>query len=135
MKPPPFEEVTARIARWPFPKNLDGIVGIAQGGVVPAALVAQHLGLGLRVLALSYRDGTNTPLFSAPRLVSDVPGLGGWKRVLLVDDFYMTGKSWHAARELLPKRVDVMPFVLTGDVDFALFRDAKSCAEWPWQAG
>ncbi len=133
MKPPTFEEVTTRIARWPFPKDLDGVVGIAAGGVVPAALVAQHL--GLRVLALSYRDGANTPLFAAPQLVSDVPGLGGWKRVLLVDDFYLSGKSWHAARDLLPKRVDVRPFVLTGDVDFALFRNPKGCAEWPWQAG
>jgi xanthine phosphoribosyltransferase len=135
MKPPSFEEITARLAQWKFPVGIDGVVGIASGGVVPAALVAQRLGVGLRVIALSYRNAANEPQFGSPQLVSDVPGLGGWKRVLLVDDFYMTGKSWHAARAVLPKHTEVLPFVLVGDVDFALFRDPKGCSEWPWQAG
>ena len=135
MKPPTFEEILARLAKWEFPAGVDGVVGIAAGGIVPAALVAQRLGVGLRMIAVSYRDGTNAPQFAEPQLVSDVPGIGAWKRVLLVDDFYLTGKSWHAARAMLPKKVDVLPFVLTGDVDFALFRDKKGCSEWPWQAG
>jgi xanthine phosphoribosyltransferase len=135
MKTPTFLEITTRLAQWPFPAGIDGVVGIAAGGVVPAVLVAQRLGVGLRVIALSYRDGTNAPMFSEPHLVSDVPGLGTWKRVLLVDDFYLSGKSWNAARAMLPSRVEVLPFVFTGDVDFALFRSARSFSEWPWQAG
>ena len=135
MKPPTFEEITLRLAQWQFPAGIDGVVGIAAGGVVPAALVAQRLGVGLRVLALSYRNAVNAPQFAEPHLVSDVPGLGAWKRVLLVDDFYISGKSWHAARAVLSRKVEVLPFVLTGDVDFALFRDPKGCPEWPWQAG
>ena len=135
MKPPAFEEIAGRLAKWPFPEGIDGVVGIAAGGVVPAVMVAQRLGVGLRIIALSFRDGTNAPQFAEPHVVSDVPGIGPWKRVLLVDDFYLTGKSWHTARAMLSKKVEVLPFVFTGNVDFALFRDAKNCAEWPWQAG
>ena len=135
MKPPTFEEITARLAKWPFPAGIDGVVGIATGGVVPAALVAQRLGVGLRVIGLSYRDGTNAPQFEQPMIVSHVPGLGLWKRVVLVDDFYLTGKSWQVARDVLSRKIEVLPFVLSGDVDFALYRDAKGCFEWPWNAG
>jgi xanthine phosphoribosyltransferase len=135
VKPPHFEEITARIAQWPFPAGIDGVVGIAAGGVVPAALVAQRLGVGLKVIAVSYRDAKNEPQFAAPQLVADVPGLGSWKRVLLVDDAYVSGKSWNVAREMLPRKVEVRPFVLSGDVDYALFRSVKACFDWPWTVG
>jgi xanthine phosphoribosyltransferase len=136
VKPRPFEEITARIAKWPFPAGLDGVVGIATGGVVPAALVAQRLGLGLKVVAVSYRSReTNAPQFAQPQLVADVPGLGAWKRVLLVDDVYLSGKSWAAARAVLPPKMEVLPFVLSGEVDFALYREAKVRFEWPWTIG
>jgi xanthine phosphoribosyltransferase len=134
VKTPPFEEITARLAKWQFPPKVDGVVGIAYGGVVPAALVAQKLGVGLKTIRVTYRDSANDTRFLAPQVASDVPGLGTWKRVLLVDDLYLTGRSWKAARAMLPSSVDVLPFVLVGDVDFALFRDAKGCNEWPWTA-
>lgn len=135
MRPPPFEEIAARLAKWSFPAGVDGVVGIAAGGVVPAALVAQRLGLGLKIVAVSYRNAANEPQFDEPHLMADVPGLGLWKRVLLVDDVYLSGKSWNAARAMLPRKIEVLPFVLTGDVDFALFRDAKGSFDWPWTVG
>lgn len=109
------------------------MVGIASGGVVPAALVAQRLGLGLKVIALNYRDAVNEPRFAEPKLLSDVPDLGAWRRVLLVDDVYVSGKSWHAARALLPPATEVLPFVLKGQTDFALIRDIDGCVQWPWR--
>jgi adenine/guanine phosphoribosyltransferase-like PRPP-binding protein len=128
-----FKDITGRLARWRFPERLDGVVGIAQGGVVPAALVAQRLGLEMKVIALNYRDDDNEPRFSEPKLLSAVPDLGAWKRVLLVDDVYVSGKSWHAARALLPSEVEVLPFVLKGKEDFALIRDVDGCVQWPWR--
>ncbi|HUR58654.1 MAG TPA: phosphoribosyltransferase [Opitutaceae bacterium] len=129
-----FTNISSRLAAWKFPAALDGIVGIASGGVVPAALVAQRLGLELKVIALNYRDDANEPRFAEPELLSAIPDLGAWRRVLLVDDVYVSGKSWHAARALLPADVDVQPFVLKGKVDFALIRDVDGCVEWPWKA-
>jgi len=133
MTPLAFEGLVARLRAWKFPRGIDGVVGIASGGVVPAALVAQQLGVGLKVIALNYRYEANEPRFAAPRLLSAVPDLGTWKKVLLVDDVYVSGRSWHVARDLLPKSVDVLPFVLKGKVDFALIRDVDGCVVWPWK--
>jgi uncharacterized protein len=128
-----FRDIAARLARWQFPEKLDGVIGIASGGVVPAALVAQRLGLELKTIALNYRDDANEPRFAEPKLLSAVPTLRDWRRVLLVDDVYVSGKSWHAARALLPPDLDVLPFVLKGKVDFALIRDIDGCVQWPWK--
>jgi uncharacterized protein len=133
MTPLSFTDLTSRLAAWKFPAGIDGVIGIASGGVVPAALVAQRLGVGLKLIELSYRDQTNEPIFAEPKLLSRVPDLGGWRRVLLVDDVYVSGKSWNAAKAALPTHLDVLPFVMKGKVDFALIRDVDGCVEWPWK--
>ena len=133
MTPLSFREISRRLDDWPFPGGIDGVVGIATGGVVPAALAAQRLGLELKVIALNYRDDANEPRFPEPKLLSAVPNLGDWRRVLLVDDVYVSGKSWHAARALLPAAVEVLPFVLKGKADFALIREVDGCVQWPWR--
>jgi len=133
MTPLAFEEIARRLAAWQFPERIDGVVGIATGGVVPAALAAQRLGVGLKLIALNYRDEANVPRHPAPQLQSAVPDLGNWRRILLVDDVYVSGQSWRAARALLPAGVEVLPFVLKGQVDFALIRDIDGCVQWPWR--
>lgn len=133
MTPLSLSDITARLGRWNFPSGVDGVVGIASGGVVPAALVAQRLGLDLKIIVLNYRDETNEPRFDAPQVLSPAPDLGSWRRVLLVDDVYVSGRSWHAARAQLPAAVEVLPFVLKGKVDFALIRDIDGCVRWPWK--
>jgi uncharacterized protein len=133
MTPLTFTGILSRLAAWRFPPDLDGVVAIAGGGVVPAVMVAQRLGLGLKLIALNYRDEANQPRFPEPKVISAVPELDGWKRVLLVDDVYVSGKSWHAARAALPPEVEVLPFVLKGKVEFALIRDIEGCVEWPWR--
>ena len=133
MTPLSFTEITARLAAWKFPGHIDGVIGIATGGVVPAALVAQRLGIEMKVIAVNYRDETNEPRFPEPKLLSSVPVLGSWRRVLLVDDVFVSGKSWRAARAALPAEVDVLPFVMKGKVDFALIREVDGCVQWPWK--
>ncbi len=128
-----FEEIAARLARWRFPAGIAGVVGIASGGVVPAALVAQRLGVGLKVIALNYRDDANEPRFPAPMLLSTIPDVTGWRKILLVDDVFVSGSTWHAARAHLPSDVEVLPFVLKGKTDFALIRDIDGCVQWPWR--
>lgn len=134
MTPLSLREISARLEAWTFPAGLDGVVGIATGGVVPAALVAQRLGLDLKVIALNYRDEANQPRRAAPILLAPAPDLGAWRRVLLVDDVYVSGRSWHAARAHLPAAIDVQPFVLKGRAAFALIRDIDGCVRWPWRA-
>ena len=134
-----LEQISARLRAWRFPEKIDGVIGIATGGVVPAALVAHQLGLGMKLIALNYRDEANNPRHPAPKLLGAPPDLGAgaaaWRRVLLVDDVWVTGKSWHAARAFLPppENVEVLPFVMKGKVDFALIRDIDGCVQWPWK--
>lgn len=128
-----FATIVRRLDRWKFPAGIDGVVGIASGGVIPAALVAQRLGVGLKIIALNYRDEANTPRHAEPRLLAPVPELGRWRRVLLVDDVYVSGKSWQTARSLLPAGVDAWPFVFKGRVAFALFPEVRGCVRWPWK--
>jgi adenine/guanine phosphoribosyltransferase-like PRPP-binding protein len=133
MTPLAFTDIAARLRRWSFPEGIDGVVGIAAGGIVPAALVAHQLGVGLKVLALNYRDDANEPRYAEPRVLAPAPDIRPWRRVLLVDDVWVSGKSWHAARALLPADVEVLPFVLKGQVEFALIRDVPGCVAWPWR--
>lgn len=133
MTPLSLREISARLDAWTFSSDLDGVVGIATGGVVPAALVAQRLGLDLKVIALNYRDEANQPQHAAPLLLAPAPDLGTWRRVLLVDDVYVSGRSWHAARAHLPAAIEVLPFVLKGRSEFALIRDLDGCVRWPWR--
>jgi len=133
MTPLAFEEIVRRLEAWRFPAGIDGVVGIASGGIVPAALVAQRLGVGLKLIALNYRDEANEPRHPEPRLLSAVPDLGAWRRLLLVDDVWVTGKSWQAARRRLPAETEVLPFVFKGKTDFALIRDIEGCVQWPWR--
>jgi uncharacterized protein len=133
MKAVTFQSIVERLKHWRFPDRLDGVVAIATNGVVPAVLVAQRLGLEMKVIALNYRDEANEPRHTEPRLLSPAPDLGAWKRVLLVDDVWVTGRSWRAARAALPAGVEVLPFVLKGRVDFALIRDIDGCVQWPWR--
>jgi adenine/guanine phosphoribosyltransferase-like PRPP-binding protein len=133
MTPLAFEDIIGRLARWTFPPDIDGVIGIAKGGIVPAALIAQRLGVGLKLIALNYRDEANVPRHATPQLLAPLPELGDWRRVLLVDDVYVSGRSWRAARALLPVELEVLPFVLKGKVDFALIRDVEGCVKWPWQ--
>src|SRR5450759_4989192 len=88
MTPLTFADISARLRGWRFPERIDGVVGIAAGGVVPAALVAHQLGVGLKVLAVNYRDVANEPRYAEPRVVAPVPDVRPWRRILLVDDVY-----------------------------------------------
>jgi adenine/guanine phosphoribosyltransferase-like PRPP-binding protein len=126
-------EISRRLRGFSFPTGIDGVVGIASGGVVPAALVAHHLGVELRVIALNYRDDANVPRHDAPRLLGPVPELGDWKRILLVDDVWVSGSTWWAARAALSAELEVLPWVMKGKVDFALIRDVEGCVQWPWK--
>ncbi|MSU51432.1 MAG: phosphoribosyltransferase [Opitutus sp.] len=128
-----FEDIAARLAVWKFPEGIEGVVGIASGGVVPAALVALRLGVEMKVIAVNYRDEANEPRYPEPKLLSGDPDIGSWRRILLVDDVFVSGKSWHAARAQLPRDVDVLPFVLKGKTDFALIREVEGCVRWPWK--
>jgi adenine/guanine phosphoribosyltransferase-like PRPP-binding protein len=125
-----FMEIAQRLKTMEFPE-IDGVVGIANGGTVPASLVAYQMDRPLSMIRLNYRDEDNAPLYESPQVL-EAPSIdGALKRVLLVDDVSVSGATLAKARELLSDRT-VATLVITGEADYVVFPEVGDCVNWPW---
>ncbi|ORT47309.1 phosphoribosyltransferase family protein [Frankia sp. KB5] len=83
----------------------DVVVGILRGGMVPAVLLAHHLGVrDVRALTITHTqsDGVNAPKAERPVLANpDSVGRLDDRDVLLVDDVVGSGDTLDAARSHL----------------------------------
>lgn len=101
MVPLSFQQIAQRLREMSLPAT-DPVIGIGSGGVVPAALAAWHLDADLRIITLNYRDEQNNPRHEEPVVInmpSDLHLRG--KKILLVDDVSVSGKTLTAALRLL----------------------------------
>lgn len=131
MVPLSFKEITERLKSIDFPA-IDLVIGIGTGGVPAATMVAYHLNAELKVITLNYRDEENNPRYKDPVVLS-APGLElEGKKILLVDDVSVSGKTMQAALELL-KGYNVKTCAMKGKADFVLFPEVKDCVKWPWK--
>jgi hypoxanthine phosphoribosyltransferase len=105
---------------------------IATGGIVPASLIAHHIGRPLSLMHINYRAPDNTPRHTEPVLVSWQPLATSGQRVLLVDEVSVSGKTMDFARSFLRDH-HVYTFVLKGSADYVLFPDIAECVAWPWK--
>lgn len=127
-----FVSISDRLRAFDFPRA-DIVVGIADGGKVPAALVAFMLDLPLIILPINFRAPDNTPQRGSPELLTKtIPVLPEGARVLLVDDVSVTGQTFAFAKKLLKDHV-VVTFALKGKADHVLFPEIPSCVNWPWK--
>ena len=112
--------------------DIDLVIGIGSGGVPPATFVAFYLNADLEVMTLNYRDESNNPRYDEPKvLYQPLWNLTG-KRILLVDDVSVSGKTINAALEVL-KGYNVKTLAMKGKADFVLFPEIKDCVKWPWK--
>jgi uncharacterized protein len=125
-----FAEISRRLRELQLP-NVDAVIGIGRGGVVPASMVAHQLGVPLHVLRVNYRDDDNKPRSSAPRLLEEFHFDFAGFHVLVVDDVSVTGATLNAAREVLIG-ASITTLVCKGKADFVLFPEVASCVIWPW---
>ena len=123
-------EIAQRLKAMELPE-VDGIVGIAAGGTVPASLVAYQLDRPLSMIQLNYRGEDNLPLYDSPRVIEAQPIDEAQRRVLLVDDVSVSGKTLSAAKDLLGDRA-VTTLVITGEADYVVFPEVGDCVNWPW---
>ncbi len=131
MVPLSFKEISERLKQIDLPE-IDLVIGIGSGGIPPATFVAFHLNADLEVITLNYRDENNTPRYDTPKILYHPDLKLGGKRILLVDDVSVSGKTLYAALDLL-KGYNVKTLAMKGRADFVLFPEIKDCVKWPWK--
>jgi hypoxanthine phosphoribosyltransferase len=131
LHPLSFSEIASRLEQCPLP-DVDAVVGIGEGGVVPASLAAYAARCDLAIVRVRYRDDRNVPLGPDPVLLDPFKPPSDWKRVLLVDDVSVSGKTLDFARALFDD-VALKTLVFKGKADIVLFPEIESCVRWPWK--
>ena len=125
-----FAEISQRLKRLALP-DVDWVIGIATGGIVPASLVAHQLSKPLLLLSINFRDQDNVPRHENPQLLVPIPDLGEHQHILLVDDVSVTGQTLTLAQKQLASH-HITTLVLKGQGDFVLFPEVAACVNWPW---
>ncbi len=131
MVPLSFREITERLKNIDLPE-FDLVIGIGSGGIVPAGFVAFYLNAELQVMVMNYRDEQNNPRYDEPKLLEKPEWNLEGKRILVVDDVSVSGKTMNAALEQL-KGYNVKTLAMKGKADYVLFPEVKDCVKWPWK--
>ena len=125
-----FEEVLQRFRDIRFEETFDIIVAIANGGIIPAAIINQRLNTGVELLKINLRDPNQKPIYDSPRLVSPIDFEFRDKTILLVEDRIKTGATVKFAIDLLNGAKQIKTFAVNGNADYALYNE--ECFEFPW---
>lgn len=125
-----FEMVMQRFREITFKEQFDMIVAIANGGIIPAAILNQRLNLRMELLRINLRDPSQKPLFERPQLVSPIDFDIKGKTILLVEDRIKTGATVNFAIDLLYDAREIKTFAVNGKADYALYDE--ECFKFPW---
>ncbi len=125
-----FAEVLEKIRTLEFKEEFDMIVAIANGGIIPAALLNQRLNIDIQLLKLNLRDASQRPLYDSPRLLEEIKFDVRGKKILLVEDRVKTGMTLNYARQLLAGAALVKTFAVNGKADYCLYDEG--CFRFPW---
>lgn len=127
-----WDELRIKFNAIAFNESFDMIVAIANGGIVPAAIINQRLHLPIELLKINFRDDRQQPLYASPKLLTDISFDVKDKRVLLVEDRVKTGATLQFAKDLMKDAALVKTFAVNGNADYALYNEA--CFSFPWIA-
>ena len=127
-----FDELKRLIADYRFDETFDTIVAVANGGIIPAALLNQRLGLDFQMIKVSLRDAGQRPMYDSPRLAAPLAFDPAGRHILLVEDRVKTGASLAFARRLLldAGATGVRTFAVNGPADYPLLD--VPCFRFPW---
>jgi uncharacterized protein len=127
-----FESVKRNLEGFEFEETFDMIVAIANGGIIPAALLNQKLNIEIQLLKLHFRNPSQQPEHPQPKLMEPILFEVKGKNILLVEDRIKTGASLEMARDLLLKNgaKSIKTFAVNGNADYCLYNE--SCFRFPW---
>jgi xanthine phosphoribosyltransferase len=125
-----FAEMLERFRNITFHEEFDMIVAIANGGVIPAAILNQRLNTDIRLLKINLRDANQKPKYDSPQLIAPIDFDFEGKSILLVEDRVKTGASLSMACKLLEGAGLIKTFAVNGKADYALYNE--DCFKFPW---
>ncbi len=125
-----FEEVLQRFRNIRFNETFDIIVAIANGGIIPAAIINQQLNTGIELLKINLRDPNQKPKYDSPKLISQIDFEFKDKTILLVEDRIKTGATVKFAIDLLNGAKQIKTFAVNGKADYFLYDE--ECFKFPW---
>ena len=100
---------------------------------MPAAIIAFYLKVDLSIITINYRDENNDPRHETPTVINRPDELvPGGKKILLVDDVSVSGKTLQTASDLLAGN-HIRTLTLKGKADYVLFPEIRDCVKWPWK--
>ncbi len=127
-----FAAISEALREFPLPE-VDRVVGIGRGGVVPASLIAHQLQRELSIVWVNYRNDDNQPAHERPQWQdAELPYFDPGDRILLVDDVAVSGQTLAAVKERLSD-FTVTTLVLKGTADLVVFPTIATCVHWPWK--
>jgi xanthine phosphoribosyltransferase len=125
-----FAEVAQRLREISFAEQFDTVVAIANGGIIPAAMLNQRLGCELFLVKFSLRDAQQKPIYSTPQLLEPLSFDPKGRSILLVEDRVKTGSTLEKAKQLLAAAKVLKTFAVNGSADYSLYNEA--CFKFPW---
>jgi xanthine phosphoribosyltransferase len=125
-----FEEIMQRFREIEFLETFDIVVAIANGGIIPAAILNQRLQTDMQLLKINLRDSFQQPKYDTPQLLSPIDFDYKNKTILLVEDRVKTGASLQFAVQLLQGAKEIKTFAVNGKADYSLYDEV--CFRFPW---
>ena len=128
-----FGEVLSQFEKVVFDEKFDLLVAIANGGIIPAAILNQKLDIEIQLLKLLLRDASQKQLFERPQLLEEIKFEVAGRNILLVEDRVKTGATLNYARALLEDAgaAKVKTFAVNGKADYCLYDEL--CFRFPWR--
>jgi len=125
-----FEEVLQKFQTIEINETFDMIVAIANGGIIPAGIINQRLGLEIHLLKINFKDEFQKRRYDAPKLLKAIDFDFINKKILLVDDRIKSGSTIKLAEELLKDAAMIKTFAVNGNADYSLYNE--TCFKFPW---
>jgi xanthine phosphoribosyltransferase len=125
-----WEEILQRFREIEFQETFDMIVAIANGGIIPAAILNQRLNIDIQLLKINFRNPDQKMKYDKPKLVSPIDFEYKGKKILLVEDRIKTGATVQFAIDLLHDAGQIKTFAVNGKADYSLYDEP--CFRFPW---
>lgn len=130
MKTKTLKNIINQLKKISITESFDIVVGITNGGIVPAYIVSSYLKLPLEYIGINFRNTLHQPIGKTPKLIKSPNFNYQNKKILLVDDRSNTGKTLEFAKKQLSGAKIIKTLVINGKADYYLFNE--KCFQFPW---